>query len=212
MQAAAEVVPQLGLAAIFTLLFVTLGPIKLLAPFAQATREMDAGLLKRIALLTFLVGTGAVLFGGLLGKSLLASWQISIPAITLAGGVILFLVGLRMVLEPYSAVAHESSSLPAKPLMAACHLAFPLVVTPYGLAAVIALLANSAEPARAAEIVAILVAVMVMNLLSMLYIRHIMGTVTLMTLQIFGAMLAVLQLALSVQIMLRALRLLGLIQ
>ncbi len=211
MRDAAEVVPQLGLAAIFTLLFVTLGPIKLLGPFARATREIDAGLLKRIALLTFLVGTIAVLAGGLLGKSLLASWQVSIPAITIAGGVIFFLVGLRMVMEPYSSTPHPSPSLPAKPMMAACQLAFPLVVTPYGLAAVIALLANNAEPARAAEIVAIAVAVMIMNLLSMLYIRHIMGTVTVMILQIFGAMLAILQLALSVQIMLRALRLLGLV-
>src|SRR5262245_93146 len=212
MQNAAEVVPQLTLAAIFTLLFVTLGPIKLLGPFGHATRDMDAGLLKRVAVLAVLVGTSAALAGGLVGKALLASWQISIPAITLAGGVIFFLVGLRMVLEPYSTGARESPSLPAKPLMAACQLAFPLVVTPYGLAAVIALLANNGELARAAEIVAIVVAVMVMNLLSMLYIRHIMGTVVVMILQVLGAMLAVLQLALSLQIMLRALRLLGLIQ
>jgi multiple antibiotic resistance protein len=212
MQDAAEVVPRLGLAAIFTLLFVTLGPIKLLGPYAQATREIDAALLRRIALLTFLVGTVAVLAGGLLGKLLLVSWRISIPAITLAGGVIFFLVGLQMVMQPYSAAPHQAPPLPAKPLMAACHLAFPLVVTPYGLAAVIALLANNAEPARAAEIIAIVVAVMIMNLLSMLYIRHIMGTVILMTLQILGAMLAILQLALSVQILLRALRLLGLLQ
>lgn len=212
MQNAVEVVPQLGLAAIFTLLFVTLGPIKLLGPFAQATRDMDAALLKRISLLMFLIGSIAAVAGGLLGRALLASWQISIPAITLAGGLIFFLVGLRMVMEPYSAAPHPSPSLPAKPLMAACQLALPLVVTPYGLAAVIALLAHSTEPARAGAIIAIVVAVMIMNLLSMLYIRHIVGTVMFITLQIFGAMLAVLQLALSVQIMLRASRMLGLIQ
>src|SRR5262245_20597033 len=125
MHNAAEVVLQRALAAIFTLLFVTLGPIKLLGPFAHATREMDAGLLKRIALLAFLVGTSAALAGGLLGKFLLASWQISIPAITLAGGVIFFLVGLQMVMQPYSTAAHDGPSLPAKPLMAACQLAFP---------------------------------------------------------------------------------------
>jgi multiple antibiotic resistance protein len=212
MQAAAEVVPRLELTAIFTLLFVTLGPIKLLGPFAQATREMDAGLLKRIALLTFAIGTSAALAGGLLGQALVTAWKISLPAMTLAGGIIFFLVGLRLVLEPYAAATHDSPPLPAKPLTAACHLAFPLVVTPYGLAAVIALLAYNSGPARAAEVVAILVAVMVMNLLSMLYIRRIMGTVTVMILQIFGAMLAVLQLALAIQLILRALRVLGLIQ
>lgn len=205
MQAATEALPRIELAAVFTLLFVTLGPIKLLGPFAQATREVEERLLKRLALLTFIVGTAAALAGGLLGRSLLTAWQISLPAMTLAGSLILFLVGLRLVLEPYSTASHSSAPLPAKPLTAALHLAFPLVVTPYGLAAVIALLADS-ELARATEIVALLVAVMVMNLICMLYIRHIMGTVTVVILQILGAMLAVLQVALAVQLMLRALR------
>lgn len=204
---------QLDLAAVFTLFFVTLGPVKLLGPFAQATRKVDDHLLTRLALLTFVIGTIAALAGGLLGSWLLRSWLISLPAITLAGALIFLLVGLRLVLEPYSTAAHpHSPSLPSKPLAAACKLAFPLVVTPYGLATVIALLANSREFERAIEIVAILIAVMLLNLLSMLYIRRIIGTVTVVILQILGAMLAVLQVALAVQFILRGLRSLELVQ
>jgi len=45
--------------------------------------------------------------------------------------------------------------------------------------------------------------VMVLNLLTMLYARRIMGGVTILALQIFGAVLGVLQVALAVQMILR---------
>ena len=94
-------------------------------------------------------------------------------------------------------------------MAAALRLAFPTVVTPYGIAAVIALLVNSPDAARTASILAILIGVMVLNLLAMLYVRRIMGGVTVMALQIFGAVLGVLQVALAVQMILRGLHELG---
>jgi multiple antibiotic resistance protein len=50
---------------------------------------------------------------------------------------------------------------------------------------------------------------MVLNLLAMLYSRRLMGGATVMALQIFGAVLGVLQVALAVQLILRGLRELG---
>ena len=47
---------------------------------------------------------------------------------------------------------------------------------------------------------------MVLNLLAMLYARRIMGGITVMVLQIAGAVLGVLQVALAVDMILRALR------
>lgn len=94
-------------------------------------------------------------------------------------------------------------------MAAALRVAFPVVVTPYGIAAVIALLVNSHDAARTAGILAILVGVMVLNLLAMLYVRRIMGGVIVLALQIVGAVLGVLQVALAVQIILRGLHDLG---
>jgi multiple antibiotic resistance protein len=82
-------------------------------------------------------------------------------------------------------------------------------VTPYGIAALIALLVNSPDAARTAAVVAILIAVMVVNLLAMLYVRRIMGGVIVLALQIIGAVLGVLQVALAVQMILRGLHDLG---
>ncbi len=50
---------------------------------------------------------------------------------------------------------------------------------------------------------------MVLNLLTMLYARRIMGGVTIMVLQIVGAVLGVLQVAVAIEMILRALQELG---
>jgi multiple antibiotic resistance protein len=208
MQNAPEASALLGLGAVFTLLFVTLGPVKILGPFAQLTRDADEAKVKQIAVRAFPLAVVAVVAGGFAGRALLGNWGISIPALMLAGGIIFFLVGLNLVLEQYQP-APAAPPLPAAPMAAALRLAFPTVVTPYGIAAVIALLVNSPDAARTASVVVILIGVMVLNLLAMLYSRRLMGGATVMALQIFGAVLGVLQVALAVQLILRGLRELG---
>lgn len=201
----------LGLWAVFMLLFVTLGPIKVLGPFMQLTRDVDEAMMKRIAMRAFLLAVVAVVVGGFVGRLLLKNWQISVAALTLAGGIIFLLVGLSLVLQQYRPAYDPPPSLPAAPMAAALRIVFPTVVTPYGIAALIALLVNSPDAARTAGIVAILVGVMALNLLAMLYARRIMGGITVLALHIFGAVLGVLQTALAVQIILRGLLDLGLL-
>jgi multiple antibiotic resistance protein len=209
MQNVPETSALLGLGVVFVLLFITLGPIKLLGPFMQLTRDVDEAKMKSIAVRAFVLAVIAVLVGGFGGRVLVENWQISIAALTLAGGIMFFLVGLRLVLEQYQPVHTAPAPLPEAPLPAALRVAFPLVVTPYGIAALIALLVNSPDAARTAAVVAILIAVMVVNLLAMLYVRRIMGGVIVLALQIIGAVLGVLQVALAVQMILRGLHDLG---
>ena len=73
------------------------------------------------------------------------------------------------------------------------------------IAALIVLLANSQDTERTSALVAILISVMVLNLLAMLFARKIMAGVTLIALHILGAVLGVLQVALAVEMILRAL-------
>lgn len=211
MQNAPEPVALVEIGAVFTLLFVTLGPIKILGPFAQLTRDMDELKMKAIAVRAFAIAVIAAIFGGFLGQVLVENWQISLAAVTLAGGVIFFLIGLSLVLEQYQPSRVAPTPLQGEPMAAALRLAFPTVVTPYGIAAVIALLANSPDATRTASVVAMVVGVMMTNLLAMLYVRRIMGGVTVLVLQVLGAVLGVLQVALAVQIMIRGLRLLRLL-
>ena len=199
----------LGLGTVFVLLFVTLGPIKMLGPFLQLTRDADEATMKSLAMRAFVLAVIAVVVGGFVGQILVENWHISVAAVTLAGGIIFLLVGLRVVLEQYQPAHAPPEPLPPAPMTAALRVAFPLLVTPYGIAAVIALLVNSPDAARTVAILAILIVVKVLNLLGMLYARRLMGGVALLAMQIFGAVLAVLQVALAVQMILRGLLDLG---
>ena len=76
----------------------------------------------------------AVLIGGFLGLSLQHSWQISVPAMLLAGGLIFLLVSLRTVLEQYtpSPIPHPvpEGTVPAHASApSAFELAVPMIVT-----------------------------------------------------------------------------------
>ena len=198
-----------SLGAVFTLFFVTLGPLKILGPFVQMTHELDNTAIRKIAVRAFVLAVIAVLAGGFVGRTLAENWHISSPAMLLTGGLIFFLIGLRQVLEQYEPAHAATSTLPAAPMAAAMKVAFPIVVTPYGIAALISLLANSHDGARIGSIVAILVGVMVLNLLAMLFARKIMAGIMVIVLHILGAVLGVLQVALAVAMILRALEDLG---
>jgi multiple antibiotic resistance protein len=76
-------------------------------------------------------------------------------------------------------------------------------------AAVIALLASSGDTTRTATILLMLVAVMVLNLVAMLFARRILVGFTVIVLQVLGTVLAVLQVALSVQVILNGLKSVG---
>ena len=97
-------------------------------------------------------------------------------------------------------------ALPASPTAAALKLLFPIVLTPFGIAAVIVLLALSTDGGRTEIIVGMVVVVMLLNLLAMLFARRILVGATIVVLQILGAVLGILQAGLAVQIILRGLR------
>jgi multiple antibiotic resistance protein len=199
--------PLLGPAEILTLFFVTLGPLKLLGPFAQRTREMDEAALRRTALRVFIVALLAVILGGLVGRAMLAKFQVSLPALQITIGILFFLVALQLVLEQYA--SQREAPLPAAPMAATLALTFPLVVTPYGIAAVILLIATAADRPRLLTIFVIAAIVMLVNLLAMLFVRQIMRGSVVFILQVLGAVLGVLQVALAVEIVIRGLRQLG---
>ena len=199
----------LGAAEILILFFVTLGPLKLIGPFAHATSTADAKTVRQIAVRAFVLSTICAVAAGFVGRFVLSNWQVTLPALTLTGGIILFLVALRQLLQQYEALHPPLAESAAAPMAIALKLTFPVVLTPYGLAAVIALFAASTGSARVEVILAMLLIVMVLNLVAMLYAHRILNGPTVLVLQAVGAVLGVLQVALSVQIMIRALRELG---
>jgi multiple antibiotic resistance protein len=203
---------MLGPVEIFTFFFVTLGPLKILGPFVQRTRGVNNAAVREIAVRAFVIATMAIVVGGLLGRALLPKWHVSPAAMELTGGIVFFLVALKQLLEQYEPPhPAQAEPLPPAPTAAAAQLVFPIVITAYGIAGVIALLAASDRPERTAMILVLLLIVMVLDLLAMLYARRILVGPTIIVLQVLGAVLAVMQVGLSVQLILVGLRSLGVI-
>lgn len=201
---------MIGPSEIFTILFVTLGPLKTLGPFAKRTHGLDDKVVRQIAVRAFLIAVPAVIVGSLIGQKMLEKWHVSLGALAIAAGIIFFLVALRQLLEQY--VPSETASpapLPASPTAAAMRLLFPVVLTPYGIATVIVLLAASKDTQRIEIILALLVAVMVLDLLAMLFARRILVDWVVDVFQVLGAVLGVLQVALGIQFILKGLQALG---
>ena len=211
--AGATAARQLPTAQIFTFLFLMLGPFKIIGPFAKITRGADAAVVRRIAVMATLFASLALLVAAMLGERILQSYGIPLPVLALSGGVILFLVALQTVLQQF--VPHETHGDGAPPTaavptlqMAMMPLAFPTIVTPYGIAALVAFIGLSPDLETRLVIGAIVCAIMGLNLIVMLVSRHMMPVLGVL-LPILGAVLGVVQVALGLQIINNSLKALG---
>ena len=199
-----------ALSQVFVLFFVMLGPIKIIAPFALMMKGAEDKSCRKLAIEAFAIASATTLIAAAAGRAILENWNVSLGALLIAGGVILFLVALRQVLQQY-APAPEVEAAPSGSALAgaAIRLAFPTIVTPYGIAAVIIILAVSPNALYVVGVAAALIGVMILNLLAMVYARKILKVVGMMPLHIVGTVLSVLQVALGVQMILGGLRMIG---
>ncbi|MBV8884807.1 MAG: MarC family protein [Chroococcidiopsidaceae cyanobacterium CP_BM_RX_35] len=200
---------ELGPDKIFTYFFVMLGPIKLLAPFVNLTYNTDNSFRRQLAFRAFLFSCIAGVVAALIGQWLLVKWGVSLPALLIAEGIVLFLIALQIVLQQYEPPIKEQSA-PSTPSLATAFapLTFPTIITPYGTAALILLLAARTTRDDFA-VLGIFLTIMVINLLAMLFARQILQLVGLTTLRILGAVLGILQVALAIQMLIAAVRLLA---
>ena len=131
--------PEIGARKIFFMLFLMLGPIRILVPFVEMTHGSDPAFRRRLATRAILFSAAALALAGVLGRGMLENFDISLPVLALTGGLILFLVALRTVLQQSTgAVERPKLDVPPPELkLALTPLAFPTIVTPYGIAAVI---------------------------------------------------------------------------
>ena len=206
---------QFPAAQVFTLLFLMLGPFKILGPFAKITKGMDDRATRHVALWGTLFASLALLVAAFLGESILRSYGIPLPILALSAGIILFLVALLNILHQFmpSASAHAGGddAAPKSPIrIALTQLAFPTIVTPYGVAALVVLLSLSPDLHGQLTVGPIVLTIMLLNLDFMLTERYILPALA-VALPILGAVLGVVQVALGLQIIVNSLRALGLL-
>jgi multiple antibiotic resistance protein len=185
---------------IFTFLFLMLGPFKIIVPFAKITQGADPKFTRKLAFRAILFSSLALLLAGILGQMILTKYGIPIPILGLSGGIILFLVALLNIIQQFAPPTALTGNVITPTLdMAISPLAFPTVVTPYGIAAVIVFLAFCPDINSKLNVGAIVLGIMVLNLIFMLITRYIFKTLAVF-LAVLGAILGVVQVALGLMI------------
>ena len=189
----------IGLPEVFTFFFIMLGPLHTIAPFATLTTGRSQAQSRMVALHAMGLATLTVLLASLFGSAILVKWHVAVGELAVAGGIVFFLVALRIVLDPYSQSSHASEATAQAPSSASelTRKLVPIIVTPWGIAAVIFFI--TVDPDQRWQIIAILIGVMALDLLAMLFARQILRVLG-FPLQLLGTVLSVLQVALSVEL------------
>ena len=197
---------------IFILFFLTLGPLKAILPFARVIHGTDLAFQRTVAWRSTAIATVIALAVALLAPLVLTNWHVSSQAVSITAGIILFSQALRIVMQtppvPGSA-AQQASPLPPSPAIAVFPVAIPAILTAPGIAAIAVIISlNKHDLANEVMVIVLLLVVMVLNLLTLWNNETILKHGLAGILPVVGWVLAVLQAALAVQIILHALRVL----
>jgi multiple antibiotic resistance protein len=136
-------------------LFLIVDPIGLMPLFAAITRHNSVGERRRMIRRAILIAFAVLAFFAVVGKYVLEYFSVSIAAVRIAGGILLFAIGLEMLYgritrtettEPEEAEAAEKADVSVTPL------AIPFLAGPGGIAAVV-LFSGTAEGSSGALMV-----------------------------------------------------------
>lgn len=130
------------LASATLLLFLVMDPLGNIPFFLTLLGEVPAGRRKRVLLRELAIALGVLVIFLFAGTHILDLMGISEPSLTIAGGIILFLIAIRMVFPKTRRTAEPE--LEGEPFLVP--LAVPLIAGPSAMATVMLII--SREPAR----------------------------------------------------------------
>jgi multiple antibiotic resistance protein len=199
------------LAFILTIFFTLLGPIKIIPTFVELTRNADVQFKQALAIRASLIASALVFFVALAGSTLLDKYHISLSALQIAGGLVLIIAALKTIFRR-TPLQHANENATVLQL-AASPLAVPVIVPPAGVAAILIFVMLAPDnPGMLLAIGIALTIMMVLDFLVMYFIGLVVKTPGLMlVLQVVGAILIFMQVCIGIEIILRALKALGLV-
>jgi multiple antibiotic resistance protein len=183
--------------------FLTLGPLKAIAPFTQLTLGTDLAFRRNLAWRATAIATLIVITVALLGALVLENWHVSVAAIVITGGIILFCQAFQLIMQP-PAVApppqQNPGQAPPTMTMAQFSLAVPALVTAPGIAAIAGFMAIAGgDWTQKGIIFASLLAIMGLNLVTLINMEAILKRGPSPVLKVLGWVMAILQAALAAQ-------------
>jgi small neutral amino acid transporter SnatA (MarC family) len=199
-------------AEIALVMFVGMGPIKVLVYYLGATRHATPAVGRRIALRAVatatIVGLGLVLAGSVLMRLL----HFSTGALIIAGGIVLLAYGIQTVLD--TTPINEADAPPTESLLerlAIYPMGIPLILNPAGIAAVIIFSAEAASFGDLGALAGVILAIAVLDVVVLWLARPIGSRIPPEGIIVLEQVLGVLLSAVAVQLIVIGLGQLGII-
>jgi len=185
---------------VITILFLTIGPLKIIPHFAKMTGTADSKLKNKLAFRGFWVSTVTIVAVALIGQGMVANYRVSISALLTAAGLVIAIGAMRSIMAQYGK-KQDSTPQPESPSlsMAISPLSFPTILPPYGIATVLLIMfVGKRVDANLNLIRAIIVGYMVLNYICMLSARWILKVFKPQIMNVFGIVLSVIQLGIGI--------------
>ncbi|MGC8494283.1 MAG: MarC family protein [Syntrophobacteraceae bacterium] len=194
--------------------FLTLGPLKAIAPFARLTRGATSAFCRNLAWRATAIATLLVIVVALLGSLVLQNWNVSVAAIIITGGIILFCQAFQMVIQPPGVEPPEPPSDVAQsaPTLRSAQFSFavPALVSAPSIAAIAGFMAIAGNDWTQKGIVLVsLLVIMGLNLVVFLNFEKLVKQHPNPGLQLLGWVMAILQATLAAQYVINGLVRLG---
>jgi multiple antibiotic resistance protein len=195
----------MGFLDLFLLFLVTNGPFKALVVFGDMTARLPLEERIRIATKATITATIIMLVFSFFGGIILGFFHVTLPALMIAGGIILLVFSLGMVTgsAQHGGDNHSDTDISIYPI------AIPLLATPQGIVAIVALMSASQNLSEQSLVLIALLVVLALNFVLMRYAHQVLKLLKPEILLIVGRIIAVLLAALAIQMMIFGLVRLG---
>lgn len=192
------------LIAAFVTFFVVIDPVSLAPLFVALTPEATPAERRRIAVKGLVIAGAILLVFAIAGEPLLAALGIGLPAFRIAGGILLLLLAVDMVMARASGLRAttpgEEAESGRRDDISVFPLAIPLIAGPGALTSVVLLMGEAgAGLVQQAAVGAVLVAVLVLNLACLLLAEPIVRLLGVTGINVVGRVSGIILAALAVQ-------------
>ena len=203
---------EIPLIDIFLILFIGMGPVKGLLVYIGATQGASQEIQRRVAQKAVVTATVVALLLLVAGVFFMRLLHFSTGALTIAGGLILLLLALNIVLSPGEKQEHDAPPNEAHMLsMAIYPLGIPLILNPVGIVALTVFSAETTDLLQLAIIAGLVLLVAVIDYGVLLESHRLDKYLTHERILVLEKLLGILLAALAVQMIVNGLGQLGII-
>jgi multiple antibiotic resistance protein len=203
---------QLGVFDILGIFLVTLGPLKAAIVYTTLTADSDSDFRRLVAIKTVVTATIVAILFLVVGEFLLKIFHVSVPALKIAGGLVLLLYALHMVMGDESNQEAQGRAVTQTTDIGVFPLAMPLMATPQGIVMIVTITATTSSINEMLIVAGLIFGTMAFNFIFLLAAHRIIGLIGPLGLQIVARIVGLLFLALGVQLMIWGLSDLGVLE